>query len=314
MNCIVCDKPAEVFYGELCDRLHPEISGTYTLKRCSECGLMFVDPQPSGKELNIHYPETYHVYTRDKSKLSPKKLLIISLVAKEYFGYGRSKGYLKVFLFPFYFKLSHLPSYVKNGKLLDIGCGVGNRLPLFGALGWKIEGLEMDQKAAETAQHMGYKIHISTLEDADLPKDYFDVVYLNNVFEHFRNPVRAIQKISYILKNNGDLVLVIPNADSLACRLFKKHWFALEVPRHLFTYNKENLARLLKQQGFKISSIIYTNTFGSFASSLAYTLKKHVNTFSYFEKPLWILNLFLDPLFDILGIGDWMTIRAVKEA
>lgn len=310
MGCIICNNSTKVLFTQLPDRLHPEIPGKYTLKQCLNCRLIFVEPQPSAEELKAHYPEYYHVYQRRTHSRSAKKSLTI-IVAREYFGYGKPRRYLRICLLPLYFKLSHLPHWVNKGKLLDVGCGVGDRMLIFKELGWNVEGLEMDPKAGSVARDKtGCKIHISSLEEADLPNGHFDVVYLNNVFEHLRKPRQALCKIKKTLRTNGELVVVVPSGDSFAFKLFKQHWFALEVPRHLFTYNKANISMLLHQCGFSVKTINYANTLGSIASSMAYRLGKPVDTFSFSEKPLWALNLFIDPIFNMFGIGDWMIVHA----
>ncbi len=176
MSCIICNSPTEVLFVDLHDRLHFEISGEYTVKRCLNCSLVFIDPQPMEEELESHYPQQYHVYQRTPS-LSAKKLTIAKLVANEYFSYGKSRWYLKPFLVPFYFKLLHLPYFVKTGRLLDIGCGEGSRLLMFKELGWNVEGLEMNLKTAARLQDIGYKIYIGQLEKINLPRNYFDVVH-----------------------------------------------------------------------------------------------------------------------------------------
>jgi len=197
--------------------------------------------------------------------------------------------------------------------MLDVGCGVGTRLAIFRELGWHVEGLEMDKRSAGLAAGLGYKIYSTSLEKADLPEDYFDAIYLNNVFEHLADPLGSLTRIVSALKDNGQLILVVPNSSSLAFRLFRQHWFALEVPRHLFTYSRENLTRLIRKCGFEVQKVIYTNTLGSLSSSLSYKLNKPVDSFSFLERPFWLLNLLLDPVCSALGIGDWMTMRATLK-
>lgn len=309
MACTICSNSPELLFTRLSDRLHPEVPGEFTLKQCSHCGLIFVDPQPSPEELEAHYPDIYYVNQRHARRDSAKHALI-RIVARQYFGYGKPRRFLGICLFPFYFRLSHLPQWRPKGKLLDVGCGVGNRIPTFEKLGWRVEGLEMNPKAAKSARDKGCKIYVSSLEKANLPAAHFDVVYLNHVFEHLRDPHVALRKIKGTLKPNGELILVVPSANSLAFKLFKQHWFALEVPRHLFTYNRENISSVLHQHGFRVQDFAYVHTLGSITSSFAYKLGKPTDTFSVFEKPLSLVNFLIDPIFNGFGLGDWLTVHA----
>lgn len=310
MKCIICGATANVEYSDLQDRLHTDVQGSYTLLKCSSCALLYIDPLPTDKDLNAHYPDTYHVYQRLSPKISPRKLSYAWKVAKNYFGYGASSFLSRVLLVPFYFKIAQLPYWKKNGRLLDVGCSVGDRMQLFEELGWSVAGLEMSSKAAKVAVEAGYDVVNTQLTDAELSESSFDVVHLNNVFEHFTDPHKALEKIKYALKDKGELILVVPNSNSLAYRLFKKDWFALEVPRHIFTYNKMNMTDLLSQHGFTVTETVYQHTLGSLTSSLAYKKGKHVDAYSYMERLFWLMEFMLDPLFNVFNIGDWMVVRA----
>lgn len=312
LNCVICNSRTEILYEQLKDKLHRQLPGRYDLKRCVNCNLIFVYPPPDDKELKIHYPETYDVYEWTPSLPGKRKMFLIKAVAKNYFGYENSTPRsIRLLLWPFYACLSHLPFFRKNGRLLDIGCGTGTRLVLFKELGWKVEGLEMSLKAARTARSTGATIYNATLQDANLRENHYDVVYLNNVFEHFGNPRLSLEKIAFTLKNNGQLIMVVPNSNSLIFRIFGQNWFALEIPRHLFTYNRNNLQSLIQGFGFETKEVVYSNTLGSLTSSLAYKLEKPANTFASFERIFWLLSFVFDPLLNCLGIGDWLTIRAV---
>ncbi len=311
MNCTICGNSASILYHSLPDRLHSDIPGRYMLKRCSGCGLLFVDPQPSQSELCEHYPADYGVYKPCKPESKSKKI-ITRLVASTYFGYGKSSLLHKILLFPFYFKLSHLPCYVSNGKLLDLGCGTGTRMLTFKRLGWKVEGLEPDKGAAAIARKTtDCPVYVGTLEDIELPQEHYDAVYMNQVFEHLRDPVLALTKIKNTLKPDGQLIVFVPNSKSFGFRFFRQYWGSLDVPRHLFTYNGDNIRVLLEKFSFKVVRYTYSNTFSDMSSSIAYKLGRRSNTFSYLNRLFWLLGLVADPIFQRLKLADCVTVLAV---
>ena len=45
-----------------------------------------------------------------------------------------------------------------GGRLLEIGCGNGDRLDLFQELGWKVAGIEPDPSAALLAQYLDNRV------------------------------------------------------------------------------------------------------------------------------------------------------------
>jgi len=314
MDCVVCGIPADVLYTGLGDKLHPEVPGSYALKKCSDCGLIYIDPQPTEEELAEHYPAEYGVYRKSPSPPSRLKMWAIKAVAKNYFGYSKRPGVLgRIVSLPLLYKVSHLPRFKANGRLLDVGCGTGTRLVVFRELGWEVEGLEMSKEAAKTASGLGCKVYSGRFEDVNLPSDYYDVVYMNNVFEHFSRPRFCLERIACVLKEGGELVMVVPNSASLGFRMFKENWLGLDVPRHLYTYSSRNLAHLIERYGFRVETILSTNTFTSFASGLALRMGRPAGWLSGFQKIAWILDLCIDPVLGSWGLGDWITVRAIVE-
>lgn len=311
MGCIVCGSTdIRCVYPQVPDRMHPEIPGLYDLSHCDGCGLTFVDPTPSQDELNAHYPETYHTYSRSGPEMSGIRRWITKRVAEQYLGYGKARWW-RALLLPFSLKLSHLPKFVENGKILDVGCAQGERMRVFRALGWNAWGVETSAAAAQIARDHGFRVSVCHFEEVELPPNYFDAVHLNHVFEHLRDPHVALKKMRTILRSGGELVIVVPNGRSVAARLYRQFWFALDVPRHPFTYTRESLSRLLSRHGFETKSVVYSHAFGSMNVSLAYTLGLPRDSLRFCERPIWLLNFISDPLFNVLRIGDAITLRAV---
>jgi len=79
---------------------------------------------------------------------------------------------------------------------------------------------------------------------------------LFHVFEHLRNPPGVLAKLKKLLKEGGYLILSFPNSESIQCELFKKNWFHLDPPRHLFVPASSEIRRDLQASGFKI---VYEN-------------------------------------------------------
>ena len=311
MGCIICGS-AETgpLYLNVPDRMHPEIPGAYNLRRCKACGVIFIDPTPTQEELNAHYPETYHTYDRSVPEMSGIRKWITERVAEQFLGYGSSRWW-RVLLLPFFLKLSHLPTWVENGNILDIGCAQGERMRVFRTLGWNAWGVETGAAAAQAAHDQGFRVSVGPFEEVDLPQDYFHAVHLNHVFEHLRNPHLALKKIRSILRPGGELIIVVPNGNSIAARLYRQFWFALDIPRHPFTYTRASLSCLLGEYGFRTTAVVYSHALGSMNVSLAYALGLPRDSFHFCERPIWLLNFVLDPVGNMLRIGDAITLRAV---
>lgn len=312
MECIVCSSNMDVLYEQMNDKLHPNISGKYNLIKCRNCNIIYIDPQPNGYELQKHYPPEYHVYNRNNQQ-SKKKMQIIKKIAETFFGYSNTSLFRKCLYFPVLFRCLYLPRKVLFGLILDIGCGDGSRMNTFRTLGWTVEGVEIDQQMSNKLRMNGYTIYTGKLENIKIPNKKYDAIHINHVFEHLNDPHICLQKIYHMLKPDGELIMVVPNGNSIIFKIFGGNWFPLEVPRHLFTYNKKNIQFLLKKHGFTIEKIYFSDSFGSFTSSLAYSLSLNISIFKPFEKITWFIDLLIDPIINFFGVGDSMTIRARRD-
>ncbi len=136
------------------------------------------------------------------------------------------------------------------GRLLDIGAGSGRFLHEMNMLGWKVEGLEVDVRAAEVAREQyGVCVHACGLREMKFASDSFDAITLNHVLEHLPDPVAVLAECARLLKRGGRLVCVTPNADSWGHKRFGKNWRGLEPPRHLHIFNLRNLEACASRAG-----------------------------------------------------------------
>jgi SAM-dependent methyltransferase len=90
------------------------------------------------------------------------------------------------------------------------------------------------------------------LFSARFPDRFFDVVTLYHVLEHTPDPLEICREVHRILKEDGFLVIQVPNRDSLQYRIFKKRWAAFDVPRDLYYFGAQTLRALVERSGFVI--------------------------------------------------------------
>lgn len=139
-------------------------------------------------------------------------------------------------------------------KLMDVGCGTGATLVFAQALGWEVQGLEMDQSAVDSAQAAGLDVGHGGYERLADSLSAFDCITCSHVIEHVFDPAHLIQAIYSALKPGGCLLLSTPNAGSDVHGHFGKHWRGLEAPRHLLLFSERSLIELLSAQGFRVES------------------------------------------------------------
>jgi 2-polyprenyl-3-methyl-5-hydroxy-6-metoxy-1,4-benzoquinol methylase len=140
------------------------------------------------------------------------------------------------------------------GRALDIGCGAGGLLVRLSLLGWSVEGLEWDERAAEVARRTGFAVHLGTAANAGGAVGSYELVVLNHVLEHLPDPAAALRGLAALLAPSGKLVLVYPNPGSLGARRFGSWWFGWEAPRHLVLPTFAGLRLLGERLGLRLLS------------------------------------------------------------
>src|SRR5438045_8341463 len=74
--------------------------------------------------------------------------------------------------------------YGRRGRLLDVGCALGDFLVEARASGWDVEGVEISSYAAQRARERGLRVSAGRLEALELPAASFDVITLYDAIEH----------------------------------------------------------------------------------------------------------------------------------
>ena len=75
------------------------------------------------------------------------------------------------------------------------------------------------------------------------------------VFEHIENPNQLLQEIKLRLKDDGELIIGLPNSRSLnfyMSNIGREGWDMFLEPGHIFHYQKQNLKKLLHLHNFKL--------------------------------------------------------------
>lgn len=265
-TCYLCGARGILLYEDLQDRLFMA-SGTWNFRRCSnsECRFVWLDPMPIQTDLWKIY-QTYYTHHKDHvKKKQPLHLrllrwnirLIYSLL-KRITLLRRERNKIN---------LMYLES-VKPGKLLEVGCGNGQRLFKLRKLGWIVVGQEVDPKSASQAQDShGMEVHVGELANISFRDTFFDAIVMNHVIEHVHSPDKLLSECYRILKPGGILIVTTPNIDSLGHRHFKSHWMALDPLRHLHLFSQGTLQKVAIAGGF-INSVVWTTSARTYSTAI----------------------------------------------
>lgn len=273
----MCGRPDARPFFATPDRMHG-VPGTYRYRRCGGCGSVFQDPRVVDDDLPRVYPDGY--YTRRAGSVpspatpadrrgrglreriregiqgasapathAPPASRLARVLA--------SSRWLRERAWYDLVPDEMLPWKRPPGRALDVGCGSGELMLRLAALGWRVEGLEVDpETAAGARERTGARVHVGRAEElrrGDLGG--FDLVTGSHVLEHLAAPGRALRSLSGLLDPGGRVVLIYPNPRSLGARVFGAHWFAWDAPRHLVLPPLEAVPHLLVGLGLTVRSL-----------------------------------------------------------
>ena len=296
INCETCqkNKPIPLY----------EIHG-YKIVRCKNCGLVYVNPQPSDQELEFFYEKIFHTPAWFAQFPQLKNFASFKETPEAILG---SKNYI-----------DGIVKYKTDGNLLDVGAGYGELLKFAEDYSFQTWGVEPSSIAAIRAKKICRgKIITSTLEKAELPNAFFDVIVSVGTIEHLKSPREAIKKMGRLLKQGGLLVLQSPNIDSWQYRVQKEKWEQFTVPGHLFYFSPKTLTLLLKNIGFQVKFIdqrmpLWAGPFyGSIIENKSLSPKNKYWKYIYGLLPWQIENLLSQFKGKILGKHD-LIIYAIKK-
>ena len=252
----------------LCEGLRDYLffaEGAWSFFRCAnpECGLVWLNPAPLAEDIHEAY-ETY--YTHDKRGTGKNAVGNFMTRASGILHDGLTAALLlkrsRKKLYGMY--LGDTPP----GRLLEVGCGNGERLAMFRKTGWAVYGQEVDEKCVKNAlDRFGIEIRLGELGNLGYPDNFFDAVVLNHVIEHVHEPLLLMSKCFQLLKPGGVLTVVTPNNESSGLKYFKENWRGLEPPRHIHIFNISSLNAGAAQAGF---DLFKTRTTAVNAETIAY--------------------------------------------
>jgi SAM-dependent methyltransferase len=149
-----------------------------------------------------------------------------------------------------------------KGKILEIGCGIGNISEYFVNDNLDIVLSDLRDNYIEIVKKKFSKEVLKIdLVDADFDVKYsslvgtFDTVFALNVVEHIKDDVLAIKNCKKLLKKGGHLVILVPAYQSL----FNNFDVELE---HYRRYNHKSLKEIIYKNELTVKKTFSFNSIG----------------------------------------------------
>lgn len=205
---------------------------------CNQCSFRFTQNIPDIEDIGKYYQSATYVSHSDTQEGVINKLYHI---VRNYTLQSKRK-------------LIEQVSRKNKGSLLDIGAGTGAFVNMMKLAGWEITGLEPDATARQNALNKyGVQLQLpSTLYE--LPENNFDAITMWHVLEHVHDLHGYIECCKSILKNDGRLIVAVPNYTSKDAAIYREYWAAYDVPRHLYHFSPGSMQQLMQAHGLVIES------------------------------------------------------------
>lgn len=180
---------------------------------------------------------------------------------------------------------SHIVKLIKDipdsSRVLEVGTASGYIGRQLSQRSFDLTGIEKDASLAQQARVYYRKIYNLDLNFEEIPAlEPFDVIILADILEHLYEPDSLLKKMPVYLKENGIMIISLPNIANWVMRLellfgnFNYRDRGILDKTHLRFFTLKTAKKLIKESGFKI--------IGVYPASLPFQLAIKSDFLSYF--------------------------------
>lgn len=210
----------------------------FNIVSCDACSFHFTNPIPVIEEIGEYYKSESYI-----SHSSTNKGLI-------------NKIYQKVRNYTLKQKVKLIQKESVGKNHLDIGAGTGHFLNASSLAGFNTLGLEPDTDARQMAID-NFKVNIKPLEELhNLEDNSQDVITMWHVLEHVYDLQKDLKKITSVLKEDGTMIVAVPNRSSYDAKKYKEFWAAYDLPIHLYHFVPNDIRHLFSQFNMEVKEIL----------------------------------------------------------
>lgn len=236
-GCPICN--SNNIQEQLSAKDHTVSQKVFSIWHCNACTARFTQDVPGQDAIGAYYASENYISHSDTKKGMINSLY--HLVRKRTLGAKR--------------RLVINETGITKGAILDIGCGTGAFLNTMKEAEWNITGLEPDTFARTKAAEL-YAIQPQEPGTLfELTPASFNAITMWHVLEHVHELHAYIKQIEKLLAPGGKAFIAVPNYRSKDAEIYKEHWAAYDVPRHLYHFSPQSMETLLAPYGLKLTAV-----------------------------------------------------------
>lgn len=251
--CEICGNSTQLqvlYHVKLCLPNEVKLPSQYDVVACDVCGYCYADTLASLEDYENYY--TKHNYYSST---------VVSDVS------------------------SNVPTTVMNDfcleickpedRILDVGFGYGNFLKFLRINGYKnLFGIDPSKESVKHIAQYGISAKVGSAYNlSSFDGGMMDVVIITGVLEHLLKPSFAIMSIQNVLKDNGVVILTVPNCNNLIydkspiCNNFNQE--------HINYFSPKSLLGLMEKYGFFMERIITEPYYADMLVAFRYKQNQH---------------------------------------
>lgn len=222
---------------------------TVSVKKCSNCNLIYASPQPIPFDIQDHYGLPLEDYWKP-----------------EYFEWA-----------PIYFAeqiktAKELLPFKRGMTALDVGVGIGKCMVSLNNAGFDTYGFEPSEpfyKMAVSKMKINPdRLRLGKIEELDYPENSFDFITFGAVFEHLYHPAKSLEMALKWLKSNGIIHIEVPSSQHFMAKII--NWYfrmrgtnyvtnisPMHPPFHLYEFGLRSFEELAKKLNYSIVNYHY---------------------------------------------------------